>query len=292
MAVFLSAVDRGSFTAAARHHGISPTMVAKHVTALEKRLDARLLHRTTRSLSLTDVGRVFAERCRRLLADLANVEASASAVSVLPTGRLRISAPVALGTQRITPLLAAYLTAYPDVEAELVLGDRKVDLAEEGFDCAFRIGPLEDDWLVAHPLPPYRLMLAAAPDYLEDRGSPAVPADLTRHSLLGFTQWQSDRLWTLIGPDGEHRVTLPPQRLRINHGDALREAAVAGFGIILQSVVTLEDDLAAGCLQPVLPDYAPAPHPLHLVRLPDRRLPASLRAFLEMSRAWMAERPW
>ena len=166
------------------------------------------------------------------------------------------------------------------MQAELVLGDRKVDLIEESFDLAFRIGALEDDWLVAHPLAPYRLMLAAAPGYLERHRHPETPEDLHEHRLIGFAQFSADDRWTLVGP---HVVTLPPPRLRINHAAALRQAAVAGYGIILQSRVTLDGDLASGRLIPVLEDYAPESKPLTLVRLPDRRMTAGLRAFVEMT---------
>lgn len=283
MAIFVSVVDLGSFTAAAKAHDISATMVAKHINALEARLDTRLLHRTTRRLSPTEAGRRFTESCRRVLADVAIAEAVGAEVAQTPVGRLRIAAPVAFGTERVAPLLAAYLDRFPDMQADLVLGDRKVDLIEEGFDLAFRIGALEDDWLVAHPLAPYRLMLAAAPGYLERHGHPETPDDLRDHRLIGFAQFGADDRWTLVGPGGEHVVPLPPPRLRINHAAALRQAAVAGYGIILQSRVTLDGDLASGRLIPVLADYAPEPRPLTLVRLPDRRMTAGLRAFVEMA---------
>jgi DNA-binding transcriptional LysR family regulator len=178
--------------------------------------------------------------------------------------------------------------SYPDMRAELVLNDRKVDLIEEQFDVAFHIGSLENDGLVAHALPPYRMILAAAPSYLERCGSPLAPVDLPGHNLIGFPQWGSEEFWTLTGPDGEHRVPLPTSRLRINHAAALREAAVAGFGIILQSSVTLEADLASGRLCPVLPLYAPEPRSLTLVHLPDRRTTAGLRAFVGLARASMS----
>ncbi|MDQ1231564.1 LysR family transcriptional regulator [Sphingomonas sp. SORGH_AS_0879] len=283
MTIFVSVVDLGSFTAAARAHALSATMVAKHVNALEARLDTRLLHRTTRRLSPTEAGRRFAESCRRVLADVAVAEAVGAEVARTPVGRLRIAAPVAFGSERVAPLLATYLDRFPDMQAELVLGDRKVDLIEEGFDLAFRIGALEDDWLVAHPLAPYRLMLAAAPSYLARHGHPETPADLREHRLIGFAQFGADECWTLIGRDGEHVVPLPSPRLRINHAAALRQAAIAGYGIILQSSVTLDGDLASGRLVPVLPDYAPEQRPLTLVRLPDRRMTAGLRAFVDMA---------
>lgn len=280
MAVFLSVIDLGSFTAAAECHSISGTMVAKHVNALEAQFQTRLLHRTTRRLALTEVGALLAERYRRILADMAEAQAVAHASAVSPTGRLRISAPVTYGSFKVAPLLANYLEIYPDVQAELVLDNRKVDLIEDSFDVAFRIGSLEDEWLVAQPLGFYETILAAAPAYLAKYGCPHRIEDLRSHRLIGFPQWQSDDVWKLHGPGGEYQVPLPPPRIRINHAAGLREASVAGFGIILQSSLALEADLAAGRLVRILADYAPMPRPVHLLHLPDRRMSASLRAFI------------
>lgn len=280
MAVFLSVVDLGSFTAAAEHHAISGTMVAKHINALEAQFQTRLLHRTTRRMALTEVGALLAERYRRILADVAEAQAVAHTSAVSPSGRLRISAPVTYGSLKVAPLLAAYLELYPDVQAELVLDNRKVDLIEDSFDVAFRIGDLEDEWLVARPLGLYRTILAASPAYLARYGCPHGIEDLCSHRLIGYPQWQSDDVWTLHGPGGDYKIPLPPPRIRINHAAGLREACVAGFGIILQSSLALKADLAAGRLVPVLPDYAPVPRPITLVHLPDRRMTASLRAFI------------
>lgn len=280
MAVFLSVIDLGSFTAAAERHSISGTMVAKHVNALEAQFQTRLLHRTTRRLALTEVGALLAERYRRILADMAEAQAVAHASAASPTGRLRISAPVTYGSLKVAPLLANYLETYPDVQAELVLDNRKVDLIEDNFDVAFRIGSVEDEWLVAQPLGFYETILAAAPAYLAKYGCPQRIEDLHSHRLIGFPQWQSDDVWRLHGPGGEYQVPLPPPRIRINHAAGLREASVAGFGIILQSSLALEADLATGRLVRIMPDYAPTPRPVHLLHLPDRRMSASLRAFI------------
>ncbi|MET3438039.1 LysR family transcriptional regulator [Sphingomonas sp. 1185] len=291
MAVFVTVIDRGTFTAAADVHGISSTMVAKHINMLEARLHARLLHRTTRRLSPTDAGRRFAERCRHVLAEVAEAEAVAAEVAETPVGFLRLAAPVAFGAARVAPLVAAYLDRYPQMRVELVLSNDKVNLMEEGFDLAFRIGALEQDWLIARPLAPYQLILAAAPAYLERYGWPSTPMDLCSHRLIGFPQWQANVIWTLFGRDGVHHVPLPPSRLCIDHGGALREAAVAGFGIIMQSRVTLDADLAAGRLCRVLPDYAPEARPLTMVHLPDRRMTAGLRAFIDMAVLALREEP-
>lgn len=280
MAVFLSAVDMGSFTAAAQRHAMSATMVAKHVNALEAQFQTRLLHRTTRRLALTETGALLAQRYRRILADVAEAKAAVHDAAARPSGRLRISAPVTYGSLRVAPLLATYLELYPDVRAELVLDNRKVDLIEDSFDAAFRIGAVEDEWLVARPLGQYRALLAASPAYLARHGCPHRIEDLPSHRLIGFPQWQSDDVWTLHGPGGEYRVPLPPPRIRINHAAGLREAAVAGFGIILQSALALQGDLASGRLVHVMAQYAPVPRPITLVHLPDRRMGAGLRAFI------------
>ncbi|MBS1102018.1 LysR family transcriptional regulator [Gluconobacter sp. Dm-62] len=280
MAVFLSVIDLGSFTAAAERHSISGPMVAKHVNALEAEFQTRLLHRTTRRLTLTEIGSVLAERYRRILADMAEAQNVARAAVIKPSGRLRISAPVTYGSLRVAPLLASYLELYPDVQAELMFDNRIVDLIEDSFDVAFRIGELKDDWLVPSRLGSYQSFLAAAPAYLAKYGCPRSIEDLQFHRLIGFPQWQSDNVWTLYGPGGEYQIPLPAARIRINHAAGLREAAVAGFGIILQSSLALESELSAGRLVRILPDYAPMPRPINLLHLPDRRMPASLRLFI------------
>lgn len=287
MAVFVRVVEKGSFVAAAEEMAISPTMVGKHIRYLEQRLNAPLLNRTTRRQGLTEAGRVFYERCRRLLADADAAEASARALLSSPSGLLRISAPVTFGNRVLTPILTEFLQRHPEVEAEVVLSDRKVDLIEEGYEAAFRIGPVADDGLVARALPDYRMTLAASPDYLAQHGEPTRPEQLSAHCCFGFSQWDGNHFWRLLGPLGEISVPVKP-RLKMDSGEGVRRAALAGFGIALHAGMLLDEDIAAGRLIRVLPEYSPLPRPMHLVYLPERRQSAKLEAFiaLAVARLW------
>ena len=304
MSVFVAAADQRSFTAAADQFGISPTMVGKHIRMLEERVGARLLNRTTRRQSLTEVGRIYYERCRELLAGVEAAEASADEMRATPRGVLRVHAPVSFGTQRLAPALADYLSRYPDVDIDLALADRVIDLVEEGYEAALRIGPLTDANLVARPLRPYRMWLCAAPKYLEARGVPEAVADLAAHNCLGFANWQKRdpaRLRQAERADStEARGRLMPNiwrlrqaertesveargRLVVNNGQALKMAAIAGLGVIMQPEVLVADEVAAGRLTRILTNYEPPSRPMHLVYLADRRPTAKLRSFIEFA---------
>jgi len=178
MGIFVQVVELGSFAAAAKAANLSATMIAKHVSALEKRLGSRLLYRTTRRHGLSEVGKLYYDRCKSLLADVEAAESSVSLLQGAPRGTLRITAPVSFGTRRLAPALAEFLRLYPDVTVDLSLSDRVVDLVEEGIEAAVRIGHLADSRLVARPLPSYRSLLCAAPACLRRCGMPKSPADL------------------------------------------------------------------------------------------------------------------
>ena len=280
MEVFVATVDCGSFTAAARAFRITPAMVGKHIRALEERLGARLITRTTRRQSLTEIGRSYYERCRRILDDVRSAETDAEAMRLAPRGELRISAPISFGALRLGPALAEYLAAYPEVVVELDLTDQVVDVVKEGFDAAIRVGPLADSALVARRLEPYRMMICAAPSYLARAGVPKTPADLARHSCLAFTLWRNYGGWSL---DRAKRppVKPPPCRLRSNNALALRAAALQGVGLILQPEVVLADDVAAGRLVQVLPKFAPPPRPMSLIYPRDRRPTSKMTTFID-----------
>lgn len=280
MEIFVAAVDAGSFTAAAEAFDISPVMVGKHIRHLEERLGARLLTRTTRRQSLTEIGRQYAERCRAILADIAAAESGAEAMRATPRGTLKINASVSFGTQRLAPALADYLARYPEVSVDLRLTDRVVDLAEEGYDAAIRIGALQDSGLIARPLAPYRMRICASPDYLARAGVPRTPADLASHQCLDFTHWNKRMRWQLANTDGGRNDT-PSSRFRSNNGQALRMAALRGHGIVMQAEILLEDDIAAGRLVPLLDAYLPPPRPMHLVYPRDRRPTPKLTTFID-----------
>jgi DNA-binding transcriptional LysR family regulator len=280
MAVFVRAVERGGFAAAADELGLSATMVGLHVRALEERLQARLLERTTRRQRLTEVGRLYYERCKQILADVEAADASANALSTTPRGTLRVTAPVSFGVHALAPAIARYLELYPDVEIVLAVNDRVVDLIDEGFEVAVRIGTLADSRLVARPLAPYRMVACASPDYLQRNGTPREPADLASHNCLGFDHWRNRSEWRFEGPRGSHTVGVRGS-LRANNGEALRIAALSGIGIIVQPEVLLADDIRAGRLVALLRDYALPARPMQVVYLPDRRPTAKLRTFVD-----------
>lgn len=189
MAAFVKAAEVGSFAAAADALGMSPQMVAKHVTHLEDRIGTRLLNRTTRRQSLTEIGRSYYERCKLVLADADWADSLAGEARAEPRGRLRVNAPVSFGAKSLVPMIARYLRAHPDVDVDLVLNDRTIDLIEEGFEVAFRIGPLTDSSMTACAIAPFRLVACASPAYLRERGVPTTPADLSGHDCLRYAHW-------------------------------------------------------------------------------------------------------
>ena len=277
MAAFVKATDLGSFAAAAGALEMSPQMVAKHVTYLEDRLGTRLLNRTTRRQSLTEIGRTYYERCKLVLAEVDAADSLAHDARAAPRGLLRVSAPVTFGAQRLVPLVTRYLRRHPEVEMDLVLSDRTVDLVEDGYEAAFRIGPLADSGLIARPLAPFRTVACASPAYLRERGAPASPSDLVGHECLsrpGVAEWRFIK-------DGRTQETRIRSRLRLNDAKALFPAAIDGFGIVLVAEDLVRDALASGQLARVLPGYEAPSRPMHLVFLADRRQTPKLRSFID-----------
>lgn len=296
MEIFVEVIDSGSFTAAAERFDLSPVMVGKHIRQLEERLGARLLTRTTRRQSLTEIGRQYGERCRQILADIAAAETGAEAMRAAPRGLLKVSAPVTFGSQLLAPAVADYLGQHAEVSVELVLNDRVVDMVEEGIDAAVRIGDLDDSSLVARPLMPYRMQICASPDYLARAGVPQTPADLVRHQCLDYLHWSRHLRWKLGrsnggGEDAADQADVPASRFRSNNGQALRMAALRGYGIVMQAEMLLDQDIAAGRLQPVLQDYLPQPRAMHLLYPRDRRPTPKLTSFVEFMLARFGARP-
>ncbi len=202
MAMFVRVVKCGSFAAAAELSQVSPTMVAKHVSSIERRLGARLLHRTTRRQHLTEIGRLYYDRCERALAEVERAEASATELQANPSGLLRLVAPVSFGSEGLVPALTEFLDRHPDVSIELTLDNRTPDLIEEGYELAIQIGEVTAPGLVARPLRSYRRILAAAPSYLSRHGRPEAPEQLSAHSCRGLAYWRHHDRWHLTGPDG------------------------------------------------------------------------------------------
>jgi DNA-binding transcriptional LysR family regulator len=283
----------GNLSAAARSMGMSQTMVTKHLAALEARLGAKLFHRTTRRLSITEAGRSYLEASERVLADIEAANAAVAADRVEPRGLLRLNVPVVFGTRQIASLLPEFAQRHPRVTLELGLNDRQVDLAEEGWDMAIRIGALTDSSLVARRLAPCRMVACAAPSYLKARGTPRTVAQLADHNCLGYTLAQSGTERWNFGRRAQVNVPVSGD-LRANNGDALLAAAVAGQGIIYQPTFIVADDLRAGRLT-TLPLDQPTNERLavHAVYLPDRHPPAKVRAFIDfIAKRFAPEPPW
>jgi DNA-binding transcriptional LysR family regulator len=280
MEVFAAVVETGSFAAAAEVFQISPPMAGKHVRELEAELGVRLLSRTTRRHSLTEIGRQYYERCKFILGEIKAAEARTEVMRATPRGKLRINAPVSFGSMKLAPALAEYLATHPAVAIELTLNDRVVDLVEEGYDAAIRIGDLADSSLVARPLTPYRMMICASPAYLERAGVPATPVDLASHQCLGFSHWNKRSGWRLQA-SGSGESVMPKSRFQSNNGQALRTMALAGFGVVMQPEVLLAEDVAAGRLVEILKDFWPSPLPMHLLYPRDRQAVPKLTTFIE-----------
>ncbi|MFP5391195.1 MAG: LysR family transcriptional regulator [Gammaproteobacteria bacterium] len=280
MQVFARVVEKGSFSAAAEEFRISPTMAGKHVQFLEERLGTRLLNRTTRRQSLTEAGSVYYERCKIALAEVDAAEASAGALQQVPRGLLRVSAPVTFGANALVGAVGDYLERYPDVQIELALNDRVVNLVEDAFDLAFRIGELPDSSLVARQLAPYRMVACAAPAYLAARGTPVTPDDLAGHNCMGFMYSVAQKHWQFADRESFRQVRINGN-FRVNSGQALRTAALHGMGIIVQAEVLVAADLAAGTLVRVLPGHELPSQRMHLVYPSGRNPTLKLKSFVE-----------
>lgn len=284
MEAFAKVAESGSFARAADAIGVSAAMVGKHVRQLEEHLGVRLVNRTTRRQSLTGAGKDFLERVRIVLAEVEAAEALAAENRAKPRGELRINAPFTFGTHALAPTLPTYMAENPEVIVKLTLSDRIVDLVDEGYDCVFRVGPLADSSLIARKLRPLRFTLCASPGYLGARGNPGRPEDLAAHDCLGFADSTLETAWRLVGPGGEVAIPIRP-RFSVNSGQALRQAALAGLGVILQAEELTKQDVAEGRLVQILPDWTPATRPMHLLFAPDRRVTPKLRSFIEFAAA-------
>lgn len=280
MSIFVRVVTLGGFAAAAREADISATMVAKHIQALEARLGSRLLNRTTRHQRLTEVGEVYYQRCRKLLSEVDAADSTVSQLRAAPRGTLRVAAPVTFGTRRLIPALADYLRQFPDVNVDLSLNDRVIDLIDEGFEVAIRVGHLKDSQLIARALHPYNSVLCASPEYLRRRGRPKTPEDLHEHDCLGFSFSGIRGRWRLVQAEEDQTVMFTP-RLRANNGEGLRQAALAGVGIVMQPEVLLGDDIKEKRLVRILPAWQVPSRPLHVVYVRDRQMTPKLQCFID-----------
>lgn len=254
MQAFVAVVDAGSFAGAADGLGASRAAVSRHVGQLEARLGVRLLHRTTRRLSLTGEGEVFYARCRELLSGVEEAEAEISSRAGAAQGLLRVNVPVTFGVLHLASLWGAFRDRHPRVRLDITHADRVVDLVEEGYDLAIRIAALPSSTLISRRLATTRIVPCASPEYLAAHGTPRHPSDLSAHDVIGYTYLASGDEWHFDGPDGPVIVKTEPC-IRTNSGDVCRAAALAHQGIVLQPTFLVGEDLAEGRLVELLPGY-------------------------------------
>ena len=254
MRVFATVADAGSFVAAATALGMSKPAVSRYVSELEGRLRVRLMHRTTRKLSLTPEGEVFLLRCREILSSIAALEAEVSTGTEVVHGLMRVSVPFSFGVEQLAPLWPRFLELHPHIALDVQLADRVIDLVHEGIDLAVRIARLPDSTLVARKLAATPLLLCAAPKYLASRGTPKHPAELASHDVVSYTLLPSGDQWQFTGPGGVVTVKVRP-RLWTNNGDTCVTAAVRGAGVVLQPTFLLAKRLASGELVELMPEY-------------------------------------
>ncbi len=291
MTVFAAVAEQGSFTAAARHLGVSTSAVSKYVIALEERLGARLLNRTTRRLSLTEAGLDFREWCERIAADVAEAEQSVARLQAEPRGVLRVNAPMSFGQLHLGPVLSDFLERFSGVHVDMTMTDRRIDIVEEGYDIAIRVGALADSSLVARTLASSRRVVCAAPAYLARHGEPHIPADLSGHNCLRHVSMRGAEEWPFSGPEREITVRVAGS-LTVNNGDMLRLAALAGSGLALLPTFIVGPDLAAGQLRAVLRQYESPPHPISALYAAGRPVAAKVRAFIDHLVACFGDAPY
>lgn len=281
MKVFVSVVEAGSFASAAERLGMSRAMASKYVAMLEDHLDTRLLNRTTRRLSLTEPGSLFFERSVQILSDIAEAEQIAGHMAAEPRGVLKVTMPLSYGLHRFGPIVADYTKRYPKVKLDLSLNDRKIDLVEEGFDVAVRIGRLPESGLIARKLGAVRSIVVGAPAYLEQYGMPATSEDLANHVCLGYTFANGGNEWRLQGPNGLTTVRSSGS-VKADNGDFLRLAALEGAGLIFQPWFIVEDDVRAGRLMQALSDYSSEELGIYAVYPSRKHLSAKVRTFVDL----------
>ncbi len=281
LTVFHAVVKHLSYAKAAEELGLSPSGVSRIVSRLEERLGARLLQRTTRKLSLTDVGADFHARTVQVLLDLSDAEAQVQQTVLNPRGNLRVSASVVFGQVYMAPFLEHLTETFPELSVDLILTDRFVDLVDEGIDLAIRIGALSDSRLVARRLCTNHRVLVASPKYVERKGAPRSPADLTNHDCLAFTSFARPQEWRLIGPKGPVNVNIQ-SRISCNNVQALKTVAENGLGITVGATLSVGPSLLSGQLVRVLPDYEFEPTAVYAVYPSARQLSTKVRAIVDL----------
>ena len=280
MRMYVAVIDGGSFAAAADRLDVSRAMVSKQVQKLEEHLGTRLMNRTTRRLSMTETGRAFYERSAQILLDVEEAEQIAGQMTLTPQGVLRVTIPLSYGQHRLAGILGAYTQAYPLVQLDIALSDRKVDLIEEGFDVAVRIGILPGSDLIVRKLGVEHSIACAAPGYLAVHGMPQTPADLSNHACLGYSLTGGGADWRFDAPGGPVIVPIAGP-IKADNGDIIRLAAVCGAGIAFQPGFIVDDDIAAGRLVRVLPGWHSPEMGVYAVYPSRKHLSAKVRTFVD-----------
>ncbi len=292
IAVFVRVVDCGSFTRTAEQLGVSRAVVSKYIARLEARLGARLLHRTTRRLSLTEAGSALYERSRNGLAQIEEAVLEIARLQKAPRGTLKVNAPMSFGILHLAPALPEFLARHPDLSVDVRMDDRIVDLVQEGFDLAIRIAVLPDSSLVARKLAPCRQVVCASPEYLARHGTPQTPEDLRQHNCIVYTYAQSANLWAFATSAGREIQVPVRGSLKLNNGIAEREAALRGLGIIMTPTFYVGDALREGRLVPILTDYPVRELTIYAVYPERKYVSPKVRAFVEFLARRFGPRPY
>lgn len=278
---FVQVAEAGGIGAAAERLGVAKSAVSRRLKDLEERLGVRLVNRTTRQLSLTDTGKSYYERAAQILTDLEDADQTAAAVHGALSGRLKIAGPQSFGVLHLLPAVSSFLVDHPDLWIDLDVSDRRVDLVNEGFDLAVRIGQLEDSSLIARRLAPVRNIVCASPSYLERYGTPTRPEDLMSHTYLRYSNVPERRIFSWIDDQGRERVVNPKARLVANNGEMLMAAAEGGLGIISQPTFLIYKAVEAGRLVPILTNIEWWQLGAYALYPPGRHLSAKVRAFVD-----------
>lgn len=292
IAVFVRVVESGSFSAAAEQLEISKSVVSKYVTRLEDALGARLLHRTTRRLGLTEVGRDFYQRCRAGLAEMEAAKEDVTQAQATPRGTLALNIPMSFGILHVAPWMPEFQQRYPDVQVEMTLDDRKVDVIEAGFDASIRIAELPDSSLVARRLGPCRHVIVGSPSYLAQHGSPRTPQDLGTHEVVTYQYQESAAQWQFLDAKGLPLSIAVGGRLRVNNSLALRAAVLHGAGLARVPSFVVGEDIKAGRLVLLLPEYQTPDVAIYLVYPQRRHLAPKVRAFADFMAEKIGREPY
>lgn len=290
MRTFVMVVQEGGFSKAAERLGLSPQRVSKYISGLEELIKTRLLNRTTRRISLTEAGRTYYERCQQILIDIDEMENTMSNLHSHVTGHLSITAPVSFGMKHLPKLLVEFQQYYPDVQMDISLSDKKIDIVEEGVDIALRIGKLTSSSLICRKLADIRICICASPLYLAKYGTPASLQELAHHRYLKYTY--ADPI-DLITPSKQIRIeTFLTSYLSSNNGDLLVNAAIEGDGIIIQPTFISGDALASGKLVRILHDYEPEPLGLYVMYANRKFLASKVRSFVDFASNYYGTIPY